>query len=326
MAWHIGRRGVIGLSAGAAAGLATSRARAQAGGFPSRALRLVVPYAPGGGLDITARLVSAGLGDLLGQPVVVENRPGASGMIGVEHVARSAPDGHTLVMDAAGIAMNPSVTRAPYDPMTDLTAVAEVSRMPFVLCVTPASRLNVAQDWVAAARRAPGTMPVAITGTSGRLAAEVVRQAAQLDLLFVPYRGAGPAVTAVMSGEATSIVTDLASLSQHIASGRIRALGIASPVRSVILPDVPTLAEQGLDVQVEQWFAIFAPGRTPAPLVERLNAAIRTVLNRPEIAQRLATLGAVPSQSDVPGFTAFFHAEVARWRDVVARGGVQIEQ
>jgi len=326
MAWQLGRRGVAGLAAGAAAALATGEARAQAGGFPSRAVRLVVPYAPGGGLDITARLVAAGLGDLLGQPVVVENRPGANGMIGVEHVARSVPDGHTLVMDAAGISMNPSVTRAPYDPMTDLTPVAEVSRMPFVLCVTPASGLNVAQDWVAAARRAPGTMPVAITGTSGRLAAEVVRQAAQLDLLFVPYRGAGPAVTAVMSGEATSIVTDLASLSQHIAGGRVRALGIASPARSAILPGVPTLAEQGLDVQVEQWFAIFAPGRTPAPVAERLNAAIRTVLGRPETAQRLATLGAMPSQADVPGFTAFFHAEVARWRDVVARGGVQIEQ
>jgi tripartite-type tricarboxylate transporter receptor subunit TctC len=299
---------------------------AGAQGFPSRPLRLVVPYAPGGGLDITARLVAQHLAEPIGQPVVVENRTGASGMIGVEHVKRSPSDGHTLVIDAAGIAMNPSVTRAPYDPLSDLTPVAEVSRMPFVLGVTPSSGLDAAQSWVAAARRAPGAMPVAITGTSGRLAAEVVRQAAQLDLLFVPYRGAGPALTAVMSGECTSIVTDLASISQHIASGRIRALGIASPARSAILPDVPTLAEQGLQVQVEQWFAIFAPGRTPSAVVDRLNTAIRAVLARPDVVQRLASLGAVPSRLDAPAFTAFFHAEVARWREVVARGGVQIEQ
>lgn len=318
---QVDRRGTLALLV---AGALARPALAQ--GFPSRAVRLVVPYAPGGGLDITARLVTQNLAEPLGQPVVVENRPGASGMIGVEHVARSHSDGHTLVMDAAGISMNPSVTRAPYDPMVDLSPVAEVSRMPFVLGVTPASGLLTAQDWVAAARRAPGTMSVAITGTSGRLAAEVVRQAAALDLLFVPYRGAGPATTAVMSGESTSIVTDLASLSQHIAGGRIRALGIASPARSAILPDVPTLAEQGLAVQVEQWFAIFAPGRTPAPVVERLNAAIRSVLERPDVAQRLATLGAVPSRLEVPAFTRFFHAEVARWREVVQRGGVQIEQ
>jgi tripartite-type tricarboxylate transporter receptor subunit TctC len=318
----ITRRGLGAAALGAAAFAATRPAHAA---WPERPVRIVSPFAPGGGTDIVARLIGPKLAERLGQPVIVENRAGANGVIGVRSVAAAPADGYTLLIDAPGIAMNASLLKEPmYDPLRDFEPIAQILSVPFVIVVPPSLPARTLPEFLALARRRPRELNVAAGGPSTLLAAELYRLQTGAELTFVPYRGSAPAATATMTGEVQVMFADFPSVAGQIAGGGLRALAVSTRQRSPLLPDVPTAAESGApDYVVDIWYGLYAPRGTPLPVVERLHEEVGRVVMLPDVQERFATLGASPVVTTRDAFRAHLAGEVARWRDVVARGGVE---
>jgi len=326
------RRHALALLCAAPLALAASATWAQ-----PRPLRLVVPYPPGGPLDIVARALADKVKDTLG-PVVVENRPGAGGNVGADLVAKSAPDGTTIVMGAVAThAINPWLyNRIPYDPIRDFTPITLVAQVPNVLVMNAdtAQRLQIAgiADLVAHARRNPGKLNYGSggNGSAGHLAGEMFKAQAGVDAVHVPYAGGPPAQLALVSGQVDFNFDNLAAASANIRSGKLKALAVTTLRRSSAMPDLPTVAEAGAAVglkafDIGTWFGLFGPARLPADVTQRLNRAFVDALNSPEIKTRMATLMAEPSPMGPDEFGAFVKAELAKYEGVVKASGAKVD-
>lgn len=302
-------------------------AQAQAA-YPSKPIKLVVPFAPGGGVDLIARVVGQKLGERLGQSIVVENKAGASSMLGTDQVAKSAPDGYTLLMTSTSITANQSLyKKVPYDARKDFTPIGMVANAPAVVAVHPGVAARNLQQFIALARNAKDALPYASfgIGSSPHLVTELFEGATGAKLLHVPYKGGGPAVLATLSGETQLIIPSMVPVLPHIKEGKLRALGIASERRHPLLPDVPTLREQGVAMETGTWFGILAPAGLPPAIAQRLTAELAEVLKDKDVLAKLISEGAEPTPMSPATFGAFIESETKRWRDVVTKAGIQPE-
>ncbi|MBW6399934.1 tripartite tricarboxylate transporter substrate binding protein [Roseomonas sp. HJA6] len=325
MSWAIRRRALF--AASAMVPMTVQRAFAQA--WPSQNIKLVVPFAPGGTTDIVARLVASGLQERLGVVVVVENRAGAGATIGSEAVARSAPDGYTMVMsNIASHAISPALYghRVRYDPVRDFAHAALVVTNPSVWVANPNAGLRTLAD-VAAKARAPGGLDVATSGVGSSNHMMVVEMSRLLgvELNHIPFRGAGPAMQAVIAGQVPVMSDSLPSSVAHIRQGSVVPLGMASAQRHQAFPDIPTFREQGFDVASESWFGLSFPAGTPAVIVERMNRETRAVLADPDIRARFVELGGASGDLSVDGYTDFVRREVAAWAPLVRASGASVD-
>ncbi len=306
----------------AAAGLVCAPAQAA---FPERQITLVVPTAAGGGNDAMARVVGQGLATLLKQPVVVDNKAGANGSIAAEAVAKAAPDGHTLMFGyIATHAMNPALQKLRYDPLKDFEPVGLVAYSPVLMVVNPGVKAANARELVAAVKAAPDRFSYASAGngTAPHFAAELFKQSAGLpQLLHVPYKGSSPAVTDTIGGQTQIMFPSLFTAVPYVKGGKLRAIGVAGAKRSALLPDVPTLKEQGIaNVDVSQWYGIFAPANTPKPVIEQLSKALMAVLADPAVVKKLEDHGADVESSSPQQLKDLVQAELVKWRKVVEAG------
>ncbi len=318
------RRHVLSLLPGAVA--APSLARAQAP-WPSRPVRVVVPFPPGGTTDFIARLVTQRLGTVLGQSFVIENRAGAGGTVGSDAVSKSPPDGHMLVVsNIAAHGVGPSVYRSmPYDSVRDFTHIALMAEIPSVLAVNASSPIRSFADFIAAAKARPGAMTVASpgNGTSSHAKQEILKRSAGIDTIHVPYRGSGPMMNDLTAGAVDGMITTLVEAGRN---ERFRLLAVTAATRVEGWPDLPTFVELGHpDMVASTWFGLSGPPGLPAPVVERLNAEVLTALASPEIAPRLVETGATPRRMTAPEYGAFIAAEVRRWAAVVQAAGIRAE-
>lgn len=307
--------------------LSPASAQAQAN-YPSRPLKLIVPFAPGGGVDLIARVVGQKLGERLGQSIVVENKPGASAMLGTDMVAKAAPDGYTLLMTSTSLAANQSLfKKVPYDSRKDFTPIGMVANAPAIVAVNPGLPARNLQQFVALARGAKDPLPYASfgIGSSPHLVTELFEGATGAKLLHVPYKGGGPAVLATLSGETSLIIPSMVPVLQHIKEGKLRALGIASERRHPLLPDVPTLREQGVAMETGTWFGILAPAGLPPAVATRLTTELGEVLKDKDVVAKLIAEGAEVTPMDPRTFAAYIESETKRWRDVVTKAGIQPE-
>ncbi|WP_157421792.1 tripartite tricarboxylate transporter substrate binding protein [Acidovorax sp. Root219] len=326
------RQQVLGLLTAAMALAAWPAAQAQAPGanWPNKPIRWVVPFPPGGAMDAIARTLGEKAGQALGQPFVIENKAGAGGNIGAEFVARQPADGYTLMITSIGMATNkPLYGKLSYDPIKDFAPVSLLAVVPNVL-VTNATQPDVktAADVIAAARKAPGklTYGSAGNGTSIHLAGEVFNSLAQIDMLHIPYKGSGPAVADLLGGQINYMFDSITSARPHIQSGKLRALGVTTAKRSATLPGVPTLAEAGLPgYEVSPWFAVFMPAGTPAPIVNKLNAALRDAMKQPDVVARFETIGAEPVGSTPTELAKHLARESERWAKLIAERGIKLD-
>ncbi|MDO9706842.1 Bug family tripartite tricarboxylate transporter substrate binding protein [Paracraurococcus lichenis] len=309
-----------------ALGLAPAAARAQ--GFPDRPVRLVVPFPPGGPVDTAARILAQAMGPLLGQPMVVENRSGAGGSVGIDAVAKSAPDGLTLALGSTGaVAVNVTLMPSlPYDPRRDLAPVGMVIGVPSLLVVRPGLAVGDFGELLAMARRQPGRLTFGSTGPGGtpHLAAELLKLRAGLDITHVAYRGAAPTVTALLTEEVDMAFLDLPVLLPHVREGKFRALGLAAAARAPVLPEVPTMAEAGQPgLEVENWYALIAPARVPPERIAALSRALQATLAQPETAERYEASGARIIGGTPEEAARFIAAETERWGEVVRRADIR---
>ncbi|HTP98526.1 MAG TPA: tripartite tricarboxylate transporter substrate binding protein [Casimicrobiaceae bacterium] len=315
----------------AAAALAGAIALPARAAWPERAVRIVVPFTPGGSTDILARAIGERLQDALGQPFVIENRPGAGGSIGATEVARAAPDGYTLLMGHIGtLAVNPSLYRdLAYDPRTSFAAVALVARVPNVLVVNPAVPVKSVSELIALAKAKPGALRYASggNGSAAHIAMEYFKLRTQTDLLHVPYKGTAPAVTDVMGGQVEVTMTGVPAVIQQVKAGRLRALAVSSAAPVDSLPGVPTIAEAtGLaDFEAVQWYGIVAPARTPDAIVATLNREINRALATPALKSRLDAEGAQADPATAQAFAAMIVREIARWKPVIEQAHMRPE-
>ena len=313
-----------------AASCTNALAQSPAAGFPERPVRLIDPYAPGGGSGVLARILSERLSPVWGKQIVVDNRPGAAGAVGTETAMRSAPDGHTLVMGTSGsIAINPSIyPKLPYDPVRDLQAITQTSEQVSALALHPAVPANSVKDLIAHARSNPGKLNFssAAHGSTGHLSGELFNQLAKVDTRHVPYKGSGPAAVALISGEVQMMIGNVLTLLPHIQSGRVKAIAVTSRERSPSLPNLPTIAEAGVPgYEAMGWNGVFAPARTPRAIVEKLNADIVRVLNLPDVRERLAAMGSTPVGGTPEQFGDYVKREIERWGRVIRERGIKIE-
>ncbi len=298
--------------------------------FPTRPIRFIVPFAPGGPSDIVARIMAPRMQATLGQPVVVENRVGAGGVTGVEVLARAAPDGYTIAIASAGaLAISPRLPRGtPYDPLRDLAAITLGVLVPEPVVVPAVSPHRSLAELIAAARARPGALNYASSGPGSmpHLAAEQLQAAAGIELTHIAYRGGAPLAMAVLQNEAQLGFADLPILLPHIRAGTLRALAVGSPARLPWIPDVPTMAELGLpSVDASNWHGIVAPARVPEPILVALHRAAAGALLDPEVARILNDQGAVPGGNSRAEFAAFIAAELMKWGEVIRRGNIQGE-
>ena len=303
---------------------------AHAQDYPAKPVRWVVPFPAGGPLDIVARVIGVRLSETWGQPVIVDNRPGAGGNIGAEVVAKSAPDGYTIVMGALSThAVNVSLFRKlPYDPVRDFAPVTLISEVPNVLVVNPAVPAKTVAEFIAYARANPGKLNFASgsTGSAGHLAGELFKTMARVDMTHVPYKGAAPAVTDLLAGQVQLMFDNLASALPNIRAGRLRALAVTTKKRSAFVPELPTIAESGLPgFDVSTWFGVMAPAATPRPIVNRLHDGIVRALAQPDVEERLAAMGAEPVGDTPEQFGAFVKSEIAKYAKVVKDSGARVD-
>ncbi|SOZ38970.1 tripartite tricarboxylate transporter substrate binding protein [Cupriavidus neocaledonicus] len=310
-------------------GISPNASHAAPAAYPDRPIRLVVPYPAGGAADTVARTLAAPLGAKLGQTIVVDNRPGASGVIGAGAVAKAAPDGYTLLLDATAHSVNPSLQpRLPYDTVKDFAPISLVVLVPNLLVVPPDSPFKSPKDIVAAAKAKPGKLTYASAGpgTAQHLAAELFGQQSGLKLLHVPYKGGAPALSDLMGGQVDMMFSNMAASYPLVAGKKLKVLATTGTKRSAALPDTPTIAESGLPgYQVYEWNGLFAPAGTPQAIVDRLSALTREVLNSPEVSQRLAAIGAEPAGSRPEDFRKFVEGETAKWAKVIKQGSIRAE-
>jgi tripartite-type tricarboxylate transporter receptor subunit TctC len=306
--------------------LACGSAAAQA--YPQRPVRLVVGLPPGGSTDVMARIVAAKLSERLGQQVVVDNRPGASGTIGIQLVVNSQPDGHTLIMAAGSWGTIMSLYKLPFDLRKDLAPVAFIGTSPYVLVVQPSLPIKTVTDLIAHARANPGKLTYAgsTPGSLQRLAGELLKRTGGFDMLYVPYKGTGAVMPDLLGGRLDVAFDNVLILTPYIRKGQLRALGVTSTKRSVVFPELPTLAETGVPgFHAVGWFGIFAAAKTPQPIVKRLNSEIVGLMTEPATRDRLLAQGAEPQPGSPEDLRKHLAGEIEKWGKVIREAGIKAE-
>ena len=297
--------------------------------YPSRPIRMIVPFAPGGGLDISTRLIGQKLSEKWGQNVVVDSRPGAATIVGTEIASRAAPDGYTVLMITTTFAINPGLySKLPYDPGRDFTPVTQLNSQPNVVVVPPSFAGNSVKDLIALAKAKPGELTFASpgAGSAPHLAAEMFQRAAGVSMIHVPYKGIPPAVTDVIGGRVTMLFTTTISAAPHIKAGKLRAVAITSAKRQSGMPDIPTIGETLPGYRAEAFQGMVVPAGVPQAIVTKLSAEVERIVRLPDVAERFQLDGAEPVGSTPKEFAAFLKAEMQKWSKVVKDAGVKPEQ
>jgi tripartite-type tricarboxylate transporter receptor subunit TctC len=309
---------LVGGIAAAFAGSHAGQVRAQ--DYPAKPVRILVSTAPGGMADTLGRLLASHLTQTMGQQFYVENRGGAGNIIGIDLVAKSPPDGYTFLLCAGTITINHIIYRKlPYDVLRDLTPITQLVSLPNVLVVHPSQPFKTLAEFIAAAKAKPGQINFASAGVGSNLhlSMELLKSMTGIDVVHVPYKGVGPAMSDLMGGHVASMVSNIASAKPHIDSGKLRALAVTSRARAPALPDVPSMDEAGLKgYEVLNWFGMFAPAGTPAPIITRMQVEAKKLLDTPDMKKRLASEGAEPISSTPSDFTAFVKSEMQQWSEV----------
>lgn len=318
---------ILTLWCAAAAVTAVSSANAQS--YPNRPVRLIVPYAPGGGSDTTSRIMSQRLAEVLGQQIVIDNRPGAGTIIGAELAAKSPPDGYTLFSGITGtMAINPSIyAKLPYDPVKDFAPIAMIAIGPNVLVVHPSVPAKNVSELIALAKANPGKLTYASSGTGGapHLAGELFKYMAGIDMVHVPYKGAAPATLDLMAGNVQVMFAGLAPVVPQVKAGKLRPLAVAGAKRSQALPDVPSLSETLKGYDGSTWFAIFAPAGTPDAIINKLSGDMAKIMSRKDVAEQLMLQGYEPWIMGPKQLGPFVSQEIAKWAKVIRTAGIKGE-
>lgn len=295
--------------------------------YPTKPIRLIVPTAPGGGTDFTARLIGTKLAEAWGQTVVIDNRTGASGNIGVELAAKSVPDGHTLVMPITSFPVNPSLyPKLPFNTEKDFAPIALTASAPLLLVLNPAVAAKSVGELITLAKARPGQLNYANSGsgTTAHLAGELFKRTAGVDIVGISYKGGGPAIVDLIAGSIQVYFSTIPAALQQVKAGRLRALAVTSTTRVAEIPEIPTVAENGLPgFQVIGWFGLFAPAGTPRPVVQKLNAEIVKTLKLPEIRERLSGHGLIPGGGTPEDLGRFLNEEITRWRKLIQEAGIR---
>jgi len=300
---------------------------AAAQAYPSKPVRVIVPFAPGGGSDITARQLSQKLTELLGQQFMVDNRGGAGGLIGLEMAAKSAPDGYTVVIMSGSFSATPALQQPAFDPINTIVGVVEAGYTPFVLSVHPSLPSKSAKELIALARSKPGALSYATPGVGSltHLATELMINMAKIEMVAVPYKSTGAAMTDLLSGQCQLIVGSLLPTLPHFETGRLRPLAVTTAQRWYALPKVPTLEETLPGYEVELWFGMMTPKGTPRAVIDRLNGAINKILQEPEMKKNLAAQGMVPSGGSPEKFNQRIRGDYERWVKVVREARIKAQ-
>jgi tripartite-type tricarboxylate transporter receptor subunit TctC len=318
------RIAALAIAAGVLPGIASAQ------DYPNRPVRLIVAFAPGGATDFTARIIADRVQSILGQPIAVENKPGANGAIGAEYVAKSDPDGYTLFFTTVGaVAINPALRPdLPYDPPKDFAAVGKAAVNSTILVVNADMKINSARELAELARKKPGSITIGITGRGAisDLGRQLFEDAAGIKLQEVPYRGAAPAITDILAGHLDGLFGDVPTIMGQVRAGKLKALAATSTERSDIFPDVPTFVEQGFaGVVGDNWAGVLAPAGTPQPVIAKFNAALVTALNEPDLRSRLHNAGVTPAPSTPEDFEKYLREENARWGKIIREKGIKGE-
>jgi tripartite-type tricarboxylate transporter receptor subunit TctC len=321
------RASLIGACLGLLAIIAPASAQEDPSKYPARAIHIIVGFAAGGGNDIIARIFGQKLSESFGQPVIVENKPGGGAIVATEYVAKSVPDGYTLLMSASGISINPAVyAKLPYDAVKDFVAVSELGSFPLIMVVNASSPIKTVAELVAYAKANPDKMNYASSSASFQLVTELFKQKTGAPMQVIPYKSANESVLAVISGQVTTTIADAGPVVSQVKAGTVRALAVAAPKRMEDLPDVPTLKEAGADVDAVLWSGVFLPKSTPPAIVKKLESELMRIAKLPDVIARLKPLGieAIGNSSDE--FAKILAADLARWSEVARASNIKIEQ
>jgi tripartite-type tricarboxylate transporter receptor subunit TctC len=322
-----GRDSLIGACLGLLATIAPASAQEDPSKYPTRAIHIIVGFAAGGGNDIIARIFGQKLSESLGQPVIVENKPGGGAIVATEYVAKSPPDGYTLLMSASGISINPAVyAKLPYDAVRDFVAVSELGSFPLIMIVNASSPIKSVAELVTYAKANPDKMNYASSSASFQLATELFKQKTGAPMQVIPYKSANESVLAVVSGQVTTTIADAGPVTSQVRAGTVRALAVAAPRRMEELPDVPTLKEAGADVDAVLWSGIFVPKATPPAIVKKLEGELMRIAKLPDVIARLKPLGIEAVGNSSEEFTKILAADLARWSEVAKASNIKIEQ
>jgi len=308
--------------------LALAAGLAQSQQYPTKPVRIIAPFAPGGGTDFIARLIAQKLTERLGHQVIVENKPGAGGNLGAEFAVKSAPDGYTLLLVAGSYTVNPSLYKLSFDPVSDVTPLIQLSQGPFVVAVHPSVPANNLKELIELARRQPDKLSYASAGSGSitHLASELFLDMAKIKIVHIPYKGTGPALNDTIAGSTQLIFGSVSTTLQFIKSGRLRGLAVTTPRRISALPDLPTVAEAGVPgYEVVLWHGLVAPKGVPRPIVDRLNREANEVLKAKDMGDLLATDGVAPAGGTPEQFRAVIKADIERWRGVVKQANIKVD-
>jgi len=323
------RQSLLRVIGTAALVLASGSAFAQATGYPDKPIRFVVPYPPGGGTDVIARIVQDRLRAALGQSIIIDNRGGAGGSIGTEVVARSAPDGYTVLFTLSSHTINPAIfSKLSFDTARDFEPIGIVCSLPQILVANPQFPANTVQQLIAMAKEKPGSLAYASVGNGspGHLAGEMLKLRSGTQMTHIPYRGGGPAVTDVVSGQVPLLWVSIPAAAQFVKQKQLKALAVSTLKRSTAFPDVPTVQEVGIpDFEVDSWYAMFVPAKTPRAIVDRLNAALNAVLKEPEIREKLLAQGSEAVGGTPEQLGAVVNAELPKWAKLVKDAGIKAD-
>jgi tripartite-type tricarboxylate transporter receptor subunit TctC len=308
--------------------LATPNVAAQ--GYPSKPIRLVVPFPPGGPLDVVARAIGQKVGEAWGQPIVVDNRPGAGGSLGADIVAKSAPDGYTIVMGALSThAVNVSLYgKLPYDPIKDFAPITLVAITPNVLVLNPGLPANTVGELISYAKANPGKLSFGSgsNGSAGHLAGELFKVDAGVDMVHVPYKGGAPAMQDLLSGQIQLMFDNLANSMPQVKAGRLKALAVTTAKRSALVPELPTLTEAGVpNFDIYTWFGLLAPAGTPRDIIAKWNAEVTKVLSAPDVRERLHAQGAEPAPGTPEQFAALIRSEIPKYAKIIKDSGAKVD-
>jgi tripartite-type tricarboxylate transporter receptor subunit TctC len=321
------RASLIGACLGLLAIIAPASAQEDPSKYPARAIHIIVGFAAGGGNDIIARIFGQKLSESLGQPVIIENKPGGGAIVATEYVAKSAPDGYTLLMSASGISINPAVyAKLPYDAVKDFVAVSELGSFPLIMVVNASSPIKTVAELVTYAKANPDKMNYASSSASFQLVTELFKQKTGAPMQVIPYKSANESVLAVISGQVTTTIADAGPVVSQVKARTVRALAVAAPRRMEDLPDVPTLKEAGADVDAVLWSGIFVPKATPPAIVKKLESELMRIAKLPDVIARLKPLGIEAIGNSSEEFTRILAADLARWSEVAKASNIKIEQ
>jgi tripartite-type tricarboxylate transporter receptor subunit TctC len=318
----------LGSIALAAAAITSASAQEDPAKYPARAIHLIVGFTPGGGNDIIARIVGQKLQESLGQPVIIENKPGGGAIVATEYAAKSAPDGYTLLIGASGaMAINPAVyAKLPYDSVHDFMPVSELGSFPLILVVNASSPFKSVAELVAYAKANPDRTNYSSSSAAFQLVTEQFKQKTGAPMQVIPYKGANDSVMAVVSGQVTATIADAGPVSGQVKSGLVRALAVAAPKRMEDFPEVPTMKEAGADLDAVLWSGVFAPRQTPPAVVRKLEGELMRIVRMPDVIARLKPLGIESVGNSSEEFAKILASDIARWTEVARAGNIKMEQ